>query len=85
MDVVYNAGQVPTELLRSDCFNLYVETEICKPNYLQAHTWLKHNKVDWRTKTAAHYYNYTIISIYEEAFAQYLKQMLTIFGKVVSG
>ena len=39
------------------CFNVYVETEICKPNYLQVHTtWLKHNKVDWRIKTAAHYF-----------------------------
>ena len=39
MGVVYNAGQVPTELLQNeyvhDCFNVYVETEICKPNYLQ--------------------------------------------------
>ena len=52
-----HAGQVPTELLielRSDCFNMYVETEICKPNYLQVHTtWLKHNKVDWMTKTCS--------------------------------
>ena len=42
---------------RSDCFNVYVETEICKPHYLDAHkTWLEHNKVNWRIKPAAHYY-----------------------------
>ena len=57
---VYNAGQVPTELLtkqRSDCFNVYVETEICEPNPLQVYAaWSKHNKVEWRKKTAAHYF-----------------------------
>ena len=57
---VYNAGAVPTRLLtakRSDCFNVYVETEICKPNYMDVHkTWMQHNKVNWRIKPAAHYY-----------------------------
>ena len=39
------------------CLNVYIDTEICKPYYLDVHeTWMEHNKVNWIIKPAAHYY-----------------------------
>ena len=57
---IYNAGIVPTRLLaakRSDCFNVYVDTEICEPYYKDVRkTWMVYKKVNWRIKPAAHYF-----------------------------
>ena len=58
---VYNAGVIPTDLLlkkgRKDCFNVYVDTEICNPDYTKAREqWLKPHGVKWRPKIANHYF-----------------------------
>ena len=58
---VYNAGTIPTKLLldknRRDCFNVHVDSKICKPKHSQVKKkWLRHNGVNWKTKIASHYY-----------------------------
>ena len=59
---LYNCANVPTNLLvdkSSDfCYNMFLDETIClNPNYGNAKTfWLTRNGVNWRKKTAAHYY-----------------------------
>lgn len=58
---IHNAGTVPTNLLvdsnRKDCYNVFVDAEVCKPSFLDVHKhWLKPGGVEWRKKFAAHYY-----------------------------
>ena len=59
----YNCGTVPTNILeKSDsngtCYNVYVDKTISQdPNYKEVRRWVDGNLyVNWKNKTAAHYY-----------------------------
>ena len=59
---LYNCALLPTAILQdeksSTCYNMYLDDTICiYPNVAQAPKWwLSRNGVDWRKKTAAHYF-----------------------------
>ena len=59
---IYNACVFPTKLLEDKksktCYNLYLDETIClRPNAgKEKFSWLRTNGVDWRSKTAAHYF-----------------------------
>jgi len=39
------------------CYNVYLDDTICiHPNWGKQRQWLNRNGVEWRTKTAAHYF-----------------------------
>lgn len=58
---LYNCALYPTGVLQDKskkCYNVYMDDTICiYPNVAQAPKWwLSRNGVDWRKKTAAHYF-----------------------------
>ncbi len=54
---VYNAGTVPSNLLRScpSCYNVYVDRTISLMNGAQK--WLEPNGIDWKSRSVIHYMN----------------------------
>ncbi len=54
---VYNAGMVPSNLLRRcpSCYNVYVDRTIS--SIVGAEKWLEPNGIDWKSKTIIHYMN----------------------------
>ena len=69
-DWVYNSGNVPMNILeKSDsngtCYNIYVDETISRdPNVNEVRRWVDGNYyVNWKNKTAAHYYYNFLTSI----------------------
>ena len=54
---VYNAGTVPSNILRSctSCYDVYVDRTISNIKTAYGKVWLTRNGVDWRTKAVVHY------------------------------
>ncbi len=58
-DWSYNSAGIPTKMLQAEvCYNVYVDATICVPRWSEAPAiWLVHNGLNWRSKTAAHYFS----------------------------
>ena len=54
---IYNAGTVPSNILRSctNCYDVYVDRTIS--NILLQKRWMEKNGISWKNKTAVHYIN----------------------------
>ena len=60
-DWLHNASYKPLDLLinkhSNDCYNVHIDETVClNPTYIDRKKWLKDNAVEWKNKTAAHYY-----------------------------